>query len=78
MWNGSPQLSLTRTEAAVLCGISVHTFDEWVKKNILPRPIPGTRRWSRFAIERALAQQNTASADPAGSPFEEWKKRNAA
>jgi predicted site-specific integrase-resolvase len=71
-------LTLTRYEAAMLCGISVHTFDEWVSKGILPRPIRGTRRWSRAAIEQALVgglppplTENRRSA------FEEWKRANA-
>jgi predicted DNA-binding transcriptional regulator AlpA len=72
-------LTLTRCDAAMLCGISVHTFDEWVSKGILPRPICGTRRWSRAAIEQALAggllrpgTENSQSA------FEEWKQSKCA
>jgi hypothetical protein len=30
-------------------------FDAWVKKGVVPGPIPGTRRWSKLAIVRALA-----------------------
>jgi helix-turn-helix protein len=69
---------LTRAEAAEMCRISVQTFDTWVRKGILPGPIPGTRRWSRIAIERALAGDVVAStADIWPSPFEQWKLRNA-
>jgi len=69
---------LTRPEAAEMCRISVQTFDTWVRKAILPGPIPGTRRWSRIAIERALAGDVVAStADIRPSPFEQWKRRNA-
>jgi hypothetical protein len=71
-------LSLSRHEAAGLCGVSVYTFDTWVRKKILPGPIPGTRRWSRVSIERALTHE--CGLDSIGSdrsPFEEWK-RNAA
>lgn len=71
-------LVLTRCEAAAMCRISVQTFDEWVRKEILPGPIPGTRRWSRLAIERALAGETaTSPAQVPLSPFEEWKHRNA-
>jgi hypothetical protein len=61
-----------------MCRISVHTFDAWVRKGILPATIPGTRRWSRKAIERALAGDVvTSPTDARPSPFEEWKGRNA-
>jgi hypothetical protein len=61
-----------------MCRISVQTFDAWVRKGILPGPILGTRRWSRIAIERALAGDVVAStADIWPSPFEQWKRRNA-
>jgi hypothetical protein len=72
-------LSLSRHEAARLCGISVHTFDTWVRKKILPGSIPGTRRWSRVSIEHALVHEcGVGSIGPNRSPFEEWKRRNAA
>jgi predicted DNA-binding transcriptional regulator AlpA len=69
---------LTRREAAQMCKISVQTFDSWVRKAILPRPIPGTRRWSRRAIERALAGEvGTLFGNDELSPFERWKRDNA-
>jgi hypothetical protein len=69
---------LTRCEAAKMCRISVQTFDAWVRKGILPGPIPGTRRWSRSAIERRLAGGVVASsAIDQLSPFEQWKCGNA-
>ena len=71
-------LVLTRPEATKMCGISVQTFDAWVRKEILPGPIPGTRRWSRIAIEHALAgDMITSTVDVRLSPFEQWKRRNA-
>lgn len=69
---------LTRCEAAKMCVISVQTFDTWVRKGILPGPIPGTRRWSRSAIGRRLAGGVIASSAPDQlSPFEQWKCGNA-
>jgi hypothetical protein len=71
-------LTVTRYEAAMLCGISVHTFDEWISKGILPRPIRGTRRWSRAAIERALVGGLPLPLTENGlSAFEQWKRANA-
>lgn len=71
-------LTLTRYDAAMLCEISVHTFDEWVSKGILPQPIPGTRRWSRAAIEQALmGGLLPPRTETRRSAFEEWKHANA-
>jgi helix-turn-helix protein len=69
---------LTRPEAAEMCRISAQTFGSWVRKGILPGPIPGTRRWSRVAIERGLAGGVVAPfANDHLSPFEQWKRDNA-
>jgi hypothetical protein len=73
-----PTLTLTRSKAAALCGISVQTFDTWVRKGIVQPALRGTRRWSRVAIERALAGE--LAATPSGesySAFEEWKRNDA-
>jgi hypothetical protein len=69
---------LTRCEAAEMCRISVQTFDSWVRKGILLGPIPGTRRWSRSAIEQSLRGGVVESfANERFSPFEQWKRGNA-
>ncbi len=75
--NDNWPLVLTRTEAATLCKISTRTFDLWIRKEILPGPIPGTRRWSRVAIEQALMPRPMQSEDSQHSPFGEWKCQNA-
>ena len=71
-------LTCTRREAARdYCGGSVSTFDSWVRKGILPGPIPGTRRWHRPAIEHALNKACGLEDRPQrpSSPLEEWKAR---
>jgi hypothetical protein len=69
---------LTRREAAKMCAISVHTFDSWVRKGILPGPIPGTRRWSRDAIHSRLTKEDVALlANDQLSAFERWKRDDA-
>jgi hypothetical protein len=69
---------LTRPEGAKMCGISIKTFDTWVRKGILPGPIAGTRRWSRGAMERRLAGEIAAqSTADQSSPFEQWKRDHA-
>jgi predicted DNA-binding transcriptional regulator AlpA len=76
--NDNWPLVLTRSEAAAMCQIGLSTFDGWIKKGILPGPIPKTRRWSRTAIESALADGCIApSVNSQHSPFEQWRHRNA-
>ena len=76
--NDNWPIVLTRPEAAAMCSISLSTFDNWVRKEILPRPIVGTRRWSRAAIERALTSGLTAASVATDhSPFQQWKRANA-
>jgi len=74
-----PPLVLTRPEAAALCSVCPSTFDNWVRKGIVPGPMAGTRRWSRVAIERAIAGDRSAPAADNDnlSPFEAWKLANA-
>lgn len=71
-------LTVTRTEAASLCGLSPSGFDVWVRKGIVPGPVKGTRRWSRAALERALAGvERTGNADDPEAIFADWLKANA-
>jgi hypothetical protein len=71
------QLALTREQAATLCGLTPSGFDSWVKRGVVPGPMKGTRRWSRAALERALAGTQAAADDDAESIFAGWKARNA-
>lgn len=75
----SVPLALTRAQAADLCHLSLTGFDSWVRRGIVPSPIPGTRRWSRVALERAIAGEQPAavSVNDNLSPFEQWKRSNA-
>jgi hypothetical protein len=69
-------LVLTRPEAAAMCRVSMSGFDSWVRRGIIPGPIPGTRRWSRIGIERALAGEQPASGTEQ-SHFDQWKRERA-
>jgi len=76
--NDNYPLVLTRREAASICRVCLSTFDNWVRKGILPGPIKGTRRWSRVALERALSGGLTGARLPnEHSAFDEWKATNA-
>jgi len=71
------QLALTREQAADLCGLTPSGFDSWVKRGVVPGPMKGTRRWSRAALERALAGTQPSADDDAEMIFAGWKARNA-
>lgn len=45
---------LTRDQAATYCAITPGGFSAWVRQDIVPGPIPGTKRWDRRAIDAAL------------------------
>lgn len=73
---------LTREEAAAYCGCgSVSTFDGWMRKGIVPGPIPGTKRWDRKAIDLALDRASSLPSAPlapanneaeAAEAFDQW------
>jgi hypothetical protein len=69
-------LALTRDQAAELCGLTPSGFDVWVRKGIVPGPVKGTRRWSRVALERALAGEVPAN-DDAEEAYRRWKESRA-
>jgi hypothetical protein len=45
---------ITREQAAWLCSLTPSGFSGWVAKGKMPKMLPGTRRWSRRAVELAL------------------------
>lgn len=69
-------LTLTRAEAAELCSLTPSGFDSWVRRGIIPGPVPGTRRWSRAALEHALGGAATNDDDPEDA-YRRWKESRA-
>lgn len=70
---------LTKQEAAAYCGCdTLAAFDQWRKKGIVPDAIPGTNRWDRKAIDRALDRASGLVTDSVElSPYQRWKAQNA-
>lgn len=61
---------LTREDAAEYCGVTAWTFDDWRRRNLIPDPMPGTKRWDRKALDLALDQlSNIAPASPKRGAF---------
>jgi hypothetical protein len=56
----TPRL-LSREQLLKLLNISSSTFARWRAAGLLPDPLPGTKRWDRLAIERALDRAGSAA-----------------
>lgn len=68
---------LSREQAAEYCGCdTLDAFDTWVKRKIVPGPIPGTHRWDRRAIDRALDRRSGLVVETAPS-IDEWLAEHA-
>lgn len=63
---------MTGAEAAAYLGITSATFTKWVADGRAPKPLPGTRRWDRKAIDLAL--DKVSGIPPALIPKEDQEK----
>ncbi len=69
---------MSKSEAAAYCcGGVLSTFDDWVRRGILPGPIPKTHRWDRRAIDAALDRASGLETTIAPSPLQEWQASRA-
>jgi hypothetical protein len=82
MTNLTPR-GLSRGEAAAYAGCeSLSTFHDWVRRGILPRPIPGTHTWDRKAIDNALDRasglvRTVTTPDDPTEALKQWEKDKA-
>ena len=75
MTDDGPRL-LSRHEAAAYCGCSPSTFSRWVTEGYLPRPLFGSKRWDKRAIDAAIDRASgidTAKTEEV-DPMEKWLK----
>lgn len=56
-------LCLTRDQVARLCNVAESSLPALMKKGVIPRPIPGTRRWSRDHLQEHLLQRSKGGQD---------------
>lgn len=72
---------MTGKEAATLCRVTPTTFSKWVATGIMPKPLPGTRRWDRKAIDLALDKASgieapsIVPADNTQDIEDEWERK---
>jgi hypothetical protein len=64
---------LTKPEAAAYCKLTTAAFDDWRRRSILPGPIPGTRRWDRVSLDKALDKASGLQSESAGNAYDQWK-----
>lgn len=73
----TPRL-LTGAQAAAYYGLKPGTFAQWVADGRAPKPLPGTRRWDRKALDLTLDKVSGIAApasavDEHEMAFEEWE-----
>jgi hypothetical protein len=67
-------------DAAAYLGLTGAAFSKWVSEGRIPKPLPGTRRWDRKAIDLALDKASQI-ASPSVVPSsdvdaeEEWERK---
>lgn len=59
---GIERRGLTRDEAAEYCGLGLDAFDDWRRRDLVPGPMPGTKRWDRKALDLALDKLSNIGA----------------
>jgi hypothetical protein len=67
---------MSKKQAAAYAGCeSLSVFNDWVRRGIMPKPILGTRKWARKAIDAALDRISglQPTIRPQRSPYDEWK-----
>lgn len=70
---------LSRGAAAAYCGVSVATFSGWVAAGHMPRPLFGSRRWDRKAIDIALDKASGLALPVSAideDPLDKWLRES--
>lgn len=66
---------MTRGQVAAYLSLSPTSIDVWMRKGIIPGPIPGTSRWDRLAIDDAIDQASGRTQAPAAeTAFDKWRR----
>lgn len=69
---------LTREEAAAYCGLSPEGLTDWMRRGLVPKPIAGTHRIDRKALDAALDKLSGIEPERKSSALEEWKRQRDA
>jgi hypothetical protein len=54
---------------------TLSSFNDWIRRGIMPPPIPGTTKWDLRALDAALDRLSglQPTIAPQASPYDEWK-----
>lgn len=67
---------MSKGQAAAYAGCeTLSAFNNWIRRGIMPRPIPGTHKWDRKAIDAALDRLSgiQPKIESKVSPYDAWK-----
>jgi hypothetical protein len=67
---------MSKEQAAAYAGCeTLSAFNDWIRRGILPGPIPGTRKWDKKAIDAALDRLSglQSTIEPQLTPYDRWK-----
>ena len=67
---------MSKEQAAAYVGCqTLSTFNNWIRRGIMPGPIPGTHKWDRKAIDAALDRLSgfRPTIKHQLSPYDAWK-----
>jgi hypothetical protein len=70
---------MTGAQAAAYCEVTPTTFAKWVAAGKMPKPILGTRRWDRKAIDHILDKASGITTPPNAidvreAAWREWER----
>jgi hypothetical protein len=67
---------MSKEDAAAYVGCAtLSAFNDWIRRGIIPGPVPGTRKWDRMAIDAALDRLSGLhpKIEANLSPYDVWK-----
>jgi len=69
---------MRRLEVMAYLGIGSSTLYRWIDEGRIPKPLPGTERWDRIALDAALDKvagiKNGVTNDDFAARRDRWKK----
>jgi hypothetical protein len=72
---------MTGGEAAAYLGLTPASFSKWAADGRAPKPLPGTRRWDRKAIDLSLDKSSGIVAPPDDQEIQraedDWERKYA-
>jgi hypothetical protein len=67
---------MSKEQAAAYAGCeTTSTFNDWIRRGIMPGPIPGRHKWDRKAIDAAFDRLSDLrpTIEHQLSPYDAWK-----